>query len=98
MKPVQSMSQLLRFRKRRRRDRSKRKSSLSRYVKYVLIVALAVAGYFKYMEFRTETAQGISFKMCSRPPHFNCVIDGDTLVIAHLGSTGRLHGRYLSPA
>ncbi len=81
MKPVQSMGQLLRFRKRQRRDRSKRRPPLSRYVKYVLIVALAVAGYFKYVEFRTETVQGISFKMCSRPPHFNCVIDGDTFYL-----------------
>ena len=58
-----------------------------RHVASLSIVAIAfLAGFVAFSYFpaapqRGEVARGASFTMCSRPPHDNCVIDGDTFYL-----------------
>jgi micrococcal nuclease len=74
------MGRATQFRK-RRRSRSILRRRSGKVFTIAVIVALAVAGRFGFLAFQVETVQGISFKMCGRPPHSNCVIDGDTFYL-----------------
>jgi micrococcal nuclease len=75
------MGRVTRFRKRRRRNPTRAWRRFGPFAKVFAIGALVVAGYFGFLAFQTETAQDISFDMCGRPPHNNCVIDGDTFYL-----------------
>jgi endonuclease YncB( thermonuclease family) len=47
----------------------------------LLIGGLAGAGFLGVWPEQTEAVSGQMFRMCGRPPHSNCVIDGDTFYL-----------------
>lgn len=44
----------------------------------IALALLAVAIYFLWPEPDPTAVEGAHFAMCTSPPHYNCVIDGDT--------------------
>ena len=65
------------------RSRSRSRSRLPRSpLALALLAAVLFLGYFALPQEEGQTATGVSFAMCSRPPHHNCVIDGDTFYLA----------------
>jgi hypothetical protein len=67
------VSSVIAFRRRRRYRFDARSIAAA-----LLLAALLAAGYVVTSDESAEAIEGISFAMCSRPPHSNCVIDGDT--------------------
>lgn len=76
---------------RRRRRSSRSRLPRSSWLVTLLIAVLAGLGYLSFPQDEAGGAiagggtsvSGISFAMCGRPPHFNCVIDGDTFYLGN---------------
>lgn len=47
----------------------------------LLAAGLALAAAFAFWPEKGETVGAMAFAMCNRPPHMNCVIDGDTFYL-----------------
>ena len=73
------MGSVIAFRRIRRRYRFDARSIAAA----LLLAALLAGGYVVTSDEPAEAIEGISFAMCGRAPHSNCVIDGDTF---YLGS------------
>jgi endonuclease YncB( thermonuclease family) len=67
------------FRRNRRRYRFDARSIAAG----LLLAALLAGGYVVTSDEPAEAIEGISFAMCVRPPHSNCVIDGDTFYLGN---------------
>lgn len=74
------MRTVIPFGKRRRRSqrRRDRRSGFSSVGVVLLVGGAWVLGYLALGPVTTITVSGTSFTRCARPPHANCVIDGDT--------------------
>ena len=77
---------------RRRRRSSRSRSSRTPWLVTLLIAGLAGLGYLNFAPGEAGGATGagegtsvssIAFAMCGRPPHSNCVIDGDTFYLGN---------------
>ena len=83
------MGTVLPFRNSRERSIGRRiwiqlRASPFRALQGVLLLAIVLSGvtvsahrYYR-RNFDAETVEARRFNLCSKPPHFNCVIDGDT--------------------
>jgi micrococcal nuclease len=43
--------------------------------------AVAALSYFAFRPVQTDAVSGTYFRMCEQPPHYSCVIDGDTFYV-----------------
>ena len=77
---------------RRRRRSSRSRLPRSSWLVTLLIAVLAGLGYLSFPQDEAGGAtgtgggtsvSGVSFAMCGRPPHANCVIDGDTFYLGN---------------
>lgn len=73
------MGNVIGFRRRPPHRRGSRKTRLPIAVALAVILGGA-AGYFAFPETKTG-ALSAAFTMCARPPHSDCVIDGDTFYL-----------------